>query len=114
MSYISVDDAIQRFLSLGYGTLLANIDIKNKSTFRLIPVHPADCHHLAIEWKGDIYLDTCLPFGLRSIPKLFNVLADLLDWILLLQGVSFLFHYLDNYLSMEPPNIDIIYGFSVV
>ena len=101
MSYISVDDAIQQIVTLGQGTLLAKIDIK--SAFRLIPVHPADRHLLAMEWQGTVYIDTCLPFGLRSAPKLFNVLADLLEWILLNQGVTFLMHYLDDFLTMGEP-----------
>ena len=105
MSYISVDDAIQKIISLGRGTLLAKIDIK--SAFRLIPVHPADHHLLAMEWRGATYIDTCLPFGLRSAPKLFNVLADLLEWILLHLGVSVLPHYLNDYLTMGPPNTQI-------
>lgn len=105
MSYISVDEAIKQIITLGRGTLLAKIDIK--SAFRLIPVHPADRHLLAMEWKGDVYIDTCLPFGLRSAPKLFNVLADLLEWILRHHGVSFLLHYLDDYLTMGPPQTQI-------
>ena len=102
MEYIKIDDAIQQVLCLGPGTLLAKIDIK--SAFRLIPVHPADRHLLAMEWRGGIYIDTCLPFGLRSAPKLFNILADLLEWILCEQGVPYLLHYLDDYLTMGPPN----------
>ena len=102
MSYISVDDAIEKIITLGPGALLAKIDIQ--SAFRLIPVHPADRHLLAMEWRGSIYIDTCLPFGLRSAPKLFNVLADLLEWILINQGVTFLLHYLDDYLTIGPPN----------
>ena len=92
MSYILVDDAIRQIITLGQGTLLAKIDIK--SAFRLIPVHPADRHVLAMEWQGAIYSDTCLPFLLRSAPKLFSVLADLMEWILLIQGVTFLLHFL--------------------
>ena len=49
-----------------------------------------------------IYIDTCLPFSLCSVPKLFNVLADLLEWILREHGVSLLLHYLDDYLTMGP------------
>ena len=60
-----------------------------------------------MEWKGAIYIDTCLPFGLRSAPKLFNVMADLLEWILLHQGVSCILHYLDDYLTMGPPGTQI-------
>ena len=105
ISYISVDEAIQKIVSLGRGTLLAKIDIR--SAFRLIPMHPADCHLLAMEWRGATYIDTCRPFSLRSAPKLFNVLADLLEWILLHLGVSVLLHYLDDYLTMGPPNTQI-------
>ena len=75
MAYVSVDDAIREIITLGRGTLLAKIDIK--SAFRLLPVHPADRHLLAMEWQGSLFIDTCLPFGLRSAPKLFNVMADL-------------------------------------
>ena len=77
LSYITVDDAINKILELGPNTLMAKIDIK--SAFRLLPVHPADRHLLAMEWRNKIFIDTCLPFGLRSAPKLFNILADLLS-----------------------------------
>ena len=74
------------------------IDIK--SAFRLIPVHPADRHLLAMSWRGALYIDTCLPFGLRSAPRLFNIAADLLEWILKDRGVTFVMHYL---LNVGPP-----------
>ena len=50
------------------------------------------------------FVDTCLPFGLRSAPKLFNILADLLAWIIEQHGVQPLLHYLDDYLTMGPPH----------
>ena len=95
ISYITIDDATRRIVELGANTLLAKIDIK--SAFRLIPVHPADRHWLAMEWNGSLLIDTCLPFGSRSARKLFNNLADLLHWILVDNGVSFLLHYLDDF-----------------
>ena len=98
MTYITIDDAVQRIMGLGRGTLMAKIDIK--SAFRLIPVHPADRHLLAMAWRDVIYIDTCLPFGLRSAPKLFNILADLLEWILKHLGVTFVLHYLNDFLTM--------------
>ena len=102
MTYISIDDTVRQILALGPGTQLAKIDIK--SAFRLIPVHPADRHSLAMEWGGGLFVDTCLPFGLRSAPKLFNLLADLLEWVLIYQGATFLWHYLDDFLTMGPPD----------
>lgn len=85
MTYITIDETISKILMLG------KIDIRN--AFRLVPVHPADRHLLAMEWRSGIFIDTCLPFELRSSPKLFNILADLLAWILEHQGVSCLLHY---------------------
>jgi len=101
LSYITID-AIHRIILLGPNSLLAKLDIK--SAFCLLPVHPADRHLLEMEWCNSIYLDTCLPFRLRSAPKLFNILADLLEWIVTQKGVSDCLHYLDDFLT-GPPDI---------
>ena len=101
LTYITLEDAIKEIQKTGCNTLLAKVDIKN--AFRLLPVHPSDRHLLAMEWNQQIYIDTCLPFGLRSAPKLFNILADLLSWITRQRGVSTSMHYLDDYLIIGPP-----------
>ena len=61
LSYISVDDATAPWVQ---APLFKKIDIT--SAFLLLPLHPADRHLLAMEWKGSIFFDNCLPFGLRS------------------------------------------------
>ena len=101
LSYVTIDDAIQKILQYGRGTMLAKIDIQ--SVFRLLLVHPEDRHLLAMSWKGELYIDHCIPFGLRSAPRLFNILADLLSWATQKAGVSYLIHYLDDYLTVGPP-----------
>jgi len=58
---------------------------------------------LCMQWNGEVFIHTCLPFGLRSAPKLFNILADHIEWIAEISNVSFLVHYLDNFLTMVPP-----------
>ena len=83
---------------------MAKIDIK--SAFRLLPVHPADRPLLMISWNNSIYIDLCIPFGLCSAPKLFNVAADLLQWIAEHNGVTPLLHYLDDFLTLGPPDSD--------
>jgi len=100
IKYITVDSAINHNNQMGQGTMLAKIDIK--SAFRLLPVHPADRHLLSMKWNKQIFIDTCLPFGLKSAPKLFNVLANLLSWILEQQQVTPFMHYLDDCLTMGP------------
>ena len=101
LTYVTIDDAILNILKSGRNTMLAKMDIQ--SAFRLLPVHPADRHLLGMSWRDQIYIDHCIPFGLRSAPKLFNILADLLAWIAQHAGVSYLIHYLDDYLTMGPP-----------
>ena len=105
LKYITIDDAISYIVRMGQGTDLAKIDIK--SAFRQLPVHAADWHLLGMQWKGAVFIDTCLPFGLRSAPKLFNTIADLLAWIMRQHWVQPLLHYLDDFLTVGPPNSNI-------
>ena len=102
MHYTTVDNAVEKIVQLGPGTLLAKVDIEH--AYRNIPVHPADRPLLGMMWKGGVYIDTVLPFGLRSAPKLFSAVADAVEWIACHQGVSFLLHYLDDYLTMGKAN----------
>ena len=41
--------------------MLAKLDIK--SAYHLVPVHPGDRYLLGLQWEGETYADTCLPFG---------------------------------------------------
>ena len=68
LSYISVDNVAKTILQLGPGTLLGKMDVKE--AFRIVPIHPSDRLLLAIQWKGNLYIDKVLPFGLRSAPLL--------------------------------------------
>ena len=85
-------------------SLLAKVDIEH--AYRNIPIHPQDRHLLGMRWNNILYIDTVLPFGLRSAPKLFNAIADTLEWILLSRGVTHLHHYLDDVLTMGPKESD--------
>jgi hypothetical protein len=102
LSYSSVKQVATVTASYPPGTLLAKIDID--SAYRLIPVHPSDCPLQAMEWDGMLYVDPMLPFGLRSAPKIFNAVADALEWCIRAQGVQHIFHYLDDFIVIGPPN----------
>ena len=84
--------------------MLAKLDIKNG--YRIVPVHPDDRRFLGMKWQGQVYVDAALPFGLRSAPKIFNALADALEWILRVHGVEHLWHYLDDFLMCGAPGSD--------
>ncbi len=53
-------------------------------------------HHLWMSWGGRVFIDACLPFGLRSAPKIFCTISDTLEWILWKRCL----HYLDDFLTM--------------
>ena len=88
----------RKILKLGCGTMLAKLDIQ--SAYRVIPVHPHDRMLLGIKWQENVYVHAALPFGLRSAPKIFNAVADALEWIVHNLGVRFVKHYLDDFVVL--------------
>ena len=101
LSYASADDVVSMILQKRQGTLLAKLDLE--SAYRIIPVHPQDRHLLGMQFDGKLYVDTVLPFGLRSAPKIFSVLADGLLWIMTQHGIQAALHYLDDYIFLGNP-----------
>ena len=102
--YSSIDEAVKHVLSLGRHTLLAKLDIAH--AYRNIPVHPDDRRLLGMKWKGHTYIDTVLPFGLRSAPRIFCAVASALEWILEQEGTSRSIHYIDDFLTFGAPESD--------
>jgi hypothetical protein len=79
--YITVENAAQ---------MVAKLDIQ--SAYRIVPVHPADRALLGMRWRGKLYIDKVLPFGLRSAPKIFNAIADAIEWCMYNRGVNLCQH----------------------
>ena len=102
LSYVTVDQVALKAIALGRGSLIAKIDIK--SAYRLIPICPREKKWLGMEWQGEVYINGMLPFGLRSAPKIFNAVADGLEWCVARAGVQYVYHYLDDFAVLGPPN----------
>ena len=103
LHYASMDDATNMLSALGKGALMAKVDLK--SAFRMVPVRRQDWELLGMKWKEAYYVDTCLPFGLRLAPYLFNQFAEALQWILQHKyGLQWLIHCLDDYLMVGAPD----------
>ena len=102
LSYVTVDDAAREVLRRGARSLLAKVDVE--SAYRAVSVHPDDRWLLGMQWDGGVFVDTALPFGLRSAPKIFNALADAATWILKQEGVDFVIHYCDDFLLIGAPD----------
>ena len=101
LHYASVLDAAALVRLLGRGTVLAKFDLHQ--AYRILPVHPDDHPLLAVKWQGETFIDTALPFGLRSAPKIFSAFADALAWVLRARGVNWQLHYLDDFLVLGRP-----------
>ena len=75
-----------------------------RSAYRAVPIHPDDRWLMGMSRQGSLFIDTTLPFGLRSAPKIFTALADAAEWILRQAGIAFVVHYLDDFLLIGPPD----------
>ena len=102
LEYISVECVARKAWQLGPGALIAKTD--TESVFRIIPVHLVDILLLGVLWQGNCYVDHMLPFGLRSAPKIFNAVADALEWVCQQAGIEHIFHYLDDFAIVGHPS----------
>jgi hypothetical protein len=68
--------------------------------YRHCVVATEDAYLLGCGLDGRVAVDTRLPFGCRSSPKLFNLFAEGLHWILEKHGFS-LDHYLDDFFGED-------------
>ena len=103
LRYPSFDVVAKHLLQLGPGAQMSKLDIKEP--YRMVPVHREDWLLLGMQWRGAYYLDTRLPFGLRSAPKIFTAVADALQWIMLANGITSFIHYLEDFFFVEPPGL---------
>ena len=77
---------------------MAKFDLRSQ-----VPIHPNDRWLLGMEWKGQLLVDTALPFGLCSAPMIFNALAEGLAYMIRQRGVKDLVHYLDDFAIVGVP-----------
>ena len=93
---------------------MAKLDLE--SAFSHILVRP---QHWELMWSSDWFTDsvghstrcnfvnTVLPFGLRSSPKCFTDFVHASKLMMEYQGVSYVNQYFDDYVTVGPPHVDI-------
>ena len=101
LSYILVRLAAKVVAQLGRGALLAKIDIK--AAYCMLLIHPDNRWLLGMQWEVALFVESAIPFGLRSAPKLFTSVADAVKWIVEQEGVSLIMHYLHDFLLLGSP-----------
>ena len=105
VNYLSIDEVASWVVRAGRGALMAKFDLK--SAYRQVPVHPDDRKLLGMVWEGQIYVDTTLPFGLRSAPTIFSAVADALAHMIRqkMQDRGKLGHYLDDFVVVTSADL---------
>jgi hypothetical protein len=82
----------------GKDAIVIKIDIKD--AYRLLPVRLEDLCFLTFACGENHFLDSRVTFGLRSAPRLFNVFADAIQYILQANGIESVMHYLDDFVAV--------------
>ena len=86
VTYASLDEAVQQILCLGKGTQLVKVNLKQ--AYHQIPVNPEDHFLLGLSWEGSVYEDHALLFGLRSAPKIFTAVVNMIAWAFHMAGIQ--------------------------
>ncbi|PSR80887.1 hypothetical protein PHLCEN_2v6596 [Hermanssonia centrifuga] len=89
-------------MDLPPGSLAATFDIS--AAYRITPVIPSQQNALCIFWRGKIYVDRAVAFGLRSSAGVFGALADMLVAIYRASGFGPLKKWVDDFLVIRLPN----------
>eukprot|EP00920_Eleutheroschizon_duboscqi_P015711 GHVT01036719.1.p1 GENE.GHVT01036719.1~~GHVT01036719.1.p1 ORF type:complete len:317 (+),score=-11.36 GHVT01036719.1:327-1277(+) len=107
------DDALKHVRVFGKNCLLAKIDLMD--AYKHVVIRPEDWHLCGttldtVDQKGvkstEFYINFVLSLGLKSSPKLFNLFADGLQYIMKQRGVTVCEHYLDDYFTAEHAGTD--------
>ena len=101
VQYTSFDKVVEMVAKQGVNAKLAKIDIK--SAFRLLPIYPGDFDLLGFQFKGQYYIDKCLPMGCSISCSLFEKFATFLHWLVAHNtNKRTLDHYLDDFIFVGP------------
>ena len=101
--YQSIQDAVD-IISPNY--YLAKLDLSN--AYRSVRIHPSNFAATGLKWQflGDKHntymVDTCLPFGAKASPGIFNELSQAVRRIMQAKGFPGLIVYLDDFLVIAP------------
>lgn len=102
--YTAIDGVFSAVRCAGCGAIIVKHNLKD--AFRTIAVASTQYWLLGFFWLS-WYMETCLSFGLRTAPFLFNLFAEAFHWILLSSAPRWwklqLVHYLDDFIAILPP-----------
>ncbi|XP_060070454.1 uncharacterized protein LOC132550409 [Ylistrum balloti] len=105
LKYVTVDDAIYIIKHCGLDAWLMKTDITD--AFKLIPIDPFLWPYHGVKWNNKYYFFTCLVFGCRSSPKIFDSLSRAVCWIAKNKyNIRNILHLLDDFIVIEPAYVN--------
>jgi hypothetical protein len=69
--------------------------------FRQIPIDPLDVAYLGVNWQGNNYINTALPFGYRHGSALCQRVTDAVRYILSTHNILVI-NYIDDFIGIVP------------
>lgn len=103
LKYTTIKEIIALVVEQGPGSLMLKEDLAD--AFRNIAFALQIRWLFGFQWRNRFFRETCLPFGLRTSPFIFNLFAEALHWILESYLLwTHLRHYLDDFIRILPPS----------
>ena len=99
----TVDDIVDRIISLKGNCLLYKVDIRR--AFRILKLDPKDIVFTGLQWKGKYYVDTSVPFGYRHGSVCCQRVTDAVRYIMHTKGIDHLFNYIDDFIGVDEPAV---------
>lgn len=96
------NDTSTLILSLPPGCKAAAFDIS--AAYRITPVLPSQQHMLCISWRGKVYVDRAVCFGLQSSAGVFGAVADMLVDIYEASHFGPIRKWVDDFLVVQLPH----------
>lgn len=96
------DEVSAAILTLPPGCVAATFDIS--AAYRLTPVRPDQQNSLCVMWKGQVFVDRALCFGLASSTGVFGAIADMLVAIYAASDFGLIKKWVDDFFVIRFPH----------
>lgn len=97
-SFPTVDDFCSLIRTKGKGCLLYKLDLSR--AYRQLPICPGDIPLMGFSWRGDLYFDRVLAFGLRSAALCCQRVSNVFRYLMELRSFDLL-NYMDDFAGAE-------------
>ena len=101
LKFPTIDDIVNRIISFKGKCLLYKVDIRR--AFRILKLDPQDIAFTGLQWQGQFYVDTSVPFGYRHGSVCCQRVTDAVRYIMHTKGVEHLFNYIDDFIGVDDP-----------